>query len=154
MSRLTTAGMTATVFAILSSGCSAPTSGSERYTSRLSVACKADNKPIAVAADADAKTVYAAYRGAVEQRRKLLDVLAAIPGPSQDVAAVRRGFLDPSYAELHQAQSVVTDLRHQAASRAPAVSEQTIRHMLRLATLEEPINDFLAARGLAACQTS
>lgn len=110
--------------------------------------------PLAVAADADVRAVYRAYRGALVKRRELLDKLVVIPGPSKDVATVRREFLAPAYVELHQAEPVLDNLRQEAARNDSSVSKATDRRMLQLATLEEPVNDFLAARGLAACKTT
>jgi hypothetical protein len=140
-------------FAFLSA-CSTSTSGSQQYASRLSTICAAYNKPTLASANADAATAYAAYGRAVLKRRQLLDRLAAVPGPRKEVSAVRRRLLDPSYAELQRAQEILAELRVQAGSRASRVSERTVTHMLELASLDEPINDFLAVTGLTACMTT
>lgn len=120
----------------------------------MSTVCKTYNRPVIISADADARAVYVGYRGALIKRRVLLARLAAIPGPARDVAVVRHSFLEPAAEELLQAESIVNELRQEADRNQPLVSESTDRRMLALATLEEPVNDFLAARGLTACKTT
>jgi len=101
-----------------------------------------------------ATSTYVTYAKAVSQRRRLLVEIAKIPGPSADIRDVRRGLLDPSYAELRSADGVLEELRQQAARHQPNVSEATVARMLRVASVEDPINEFLVRRGLTACRTT
>lgn len=144
------------VIAVTSSNaCSASSmSGSQEYSSRLSSTCGKYNKPLTAPDDADARTIYTVFNEGIHRRQALLDRLAAISGPPNDVTAVRRNFLDPSYEVLGKAREIISELQQQAARREPAVSDRTVRRMLTLAASEEPINDFLAAKGLAACKTA
>jgi len=69
----------------------------------LSSTCGKYNKPLTAPDDADARTIYTVFNEGIHRRQALLDRLGAIPGPRNDVTAVRRNFLVPSYKVLGKA---------------------------------------------------